>query len=201
MSIVYFLGAGATKAVAPDSPLGNELIPLIMENVDLLNRFPSEVKKIKEFINTTFHDTKHYPGIEDILSYLDFNINEKVALTSKYNFEDLINLKNTLIKIIGKMLEEYLNKLDNTTTDIFAKKITNYDTVISTNYDIVIDNALLTQKKIIEYGVRYRKNIFPTPISDGRNGIRATGCDAKLPISPSVTKTTWVFELVVLPKM
>ncbi|MBU1043348.1 MAG: SIR2 family protein [Candidatus Omnitrophica bacterium] len=56
--------------------------------------------------------------------------------------------------------------LESFATNVFVRKLAPDDIIISTNYDIVLDNALLEISNT-NYGFRVRKPIFPVSYSDG----------------------------------
>lgn len=165
--ITFFFGAGATKAVAPDAPLGDELLPAILnfteENDPEIN---SIVHKIHDFIDNFYNrrsiDRNTSPRIEDVLSLLDLYTKERVSLTRDFRYEDVSELKNDLIFIMCKVLDKELRKEQCTNIEVvenFADKINKISnpkiTFISTNYDIVLDNALY-KLNICNYGVIIR---------------------------------------------
>ena len=96
---------------------------------------------------------------------------EKVVSVKNYSYSDLINIRNYIVRIIAVVLKNNLQDLDSQATESFTLKIGNNDSIISTNYDILIDNALLSKKKNTNSGVKIRENIFPIERAD--DSIRA----------------------------
>jgi len=168
MPKVYFIGAGATKAVSSRAPLNNEILDAIYNDTfeESMEKSKNEIIK---FIDRVFHRNKtERPLLEDVLSFIDFNIRRKSTTLRLYNYDDLIKIKNDIVGLIGDILKRKLSTLDSDATNEFIRKIGTKDTIISTNYDIIIDNALLSVLKNVNYGVRVRKNIFPLiTLSDG----------------------------------
>lgn len=68
--------------------------------------------------------------------------------------------------MIGVVLKDSLQGSTDDLANEFIKNLNNTDVIISTNYDIVIDNALLG-KGNTNYGVQLRRNAFPVEYADG----------------------------------
>lgn len=167
MSKVYFLGAGATKAVAKDAPLNDE----ILETALLESRYDDiseELEEIKTFLKKVFHEKENnIPRLGDILSFIDFSLREKTISIKNYYYEDFIKIRNSFVRLIATVLKNNLENLDSSATVDFVNKINDSDSIISTNYDIVIDNALLSRLNNTNYGAKIRENIYPVPHADG----------------------------------
>ncbi|MFA5339453.1 MAG: SIR2 family protein [Candidatus Omnitrophota bacterium] len=164
---VYFLGAGATVAVSLKAPLNENLLNTALNNSTHYPDVKSEIEDTKLFIDRIFHRNKSTkPRLEDILSFIDYNLRTKLITIRLYNYDGLIKVRNNIIKIICAVLKESLENLDSDVTDKFAENVNKEDVIVSTNYDIVIDNAL-ARRRNINYGFRLRKNIFPVTWSDG----------------------------------
>lgn len=165
--ITFFFGAGATKAVAPDAPLGDELLPAILKFTEENDpEIGTIIQKTHNFIDDFYSkrsvDQNSLPRIEDVLSLLDLYTKERVSLTRDFRYEDIIELKNDLIFIMCKVLDKELREEQCTNIEVvnnFADKINKISnpkiTFISTNYDIVLDNTLY-KLNICNYGVIIR---------------------------------------------
>jgi len=168
MSKVYFLGAGATKAVAQDAPLNNEILEAAFSESGH-HEISEEIEEIKTFLKIVFHDREdNIPRLGDILSFIDFSLREKTISIKNYHYEDFIRIRNSLVRLIAIVLKNNLIDLNSPATEDFVRNINENDSIISTNYDIVIDNALLSIKKNTNYGVKIRENILPLEFSDDR---------------------------------
>jgi hypothetical protein len=86
---------------------------------------------------------------------LDLAIQEQRPLTKDYDIGHLQDIRNNTVYLISKVLKEKLegsedkpkNNIDTYITDEFVRKIDgNNSTIISFNYDLIIDNALLRLK-------------------------------------------------------
>lgn len=156
---VYFLGAGATKAVAPDAPLNKDLVPKALASF----REEKEAVNIQEFINdliANIPDAKTIiPNIQNkIWDLLDYIIQEGKSISRKYNIENIIELKRDLLHIV---IKEFQRSLENIDVDIYRKfveRIKNEDVaIISTNYDIIIDKVLFQFG--LNYGTKMRNAV------------------------------------------
>jgi len=165
MSKVYFLGAGATKAVAQSAPLNDEILETALFESGY-EEISEEIEEIQTFLKEVFHDKKNnIPRLGDILSFIDFSIREKTISIKNYYYEDFIKIRNSFVRLIAIVLRNNLKNLNSSATDNFVRNINENDSIISTNYDIVIDNALLSIKKNTNYGVKIRQNILPVELS------------------------------------
>jgi NAD-dependent SIR2 family protein deacetylase len=162
MSKVYFLGAGATKAVKENVPLNKEMVKFIFTKLNDPH-VQEYLDQLESFIASFFYsnDYKNYPAIEDILSLLDYNIFSKNISIKGYDNLKFRQVKNSLVILMARALKDSLQQLDSSLTDIFCSRMNEQVTIISTNYDIVIDNALYSTLESIRYGVHIRANIYP----------------------------------------
>lgn len=172
MPRIYFLGAGATKAIAQSVPLNDEILETALLDSGY-DEISEEIEEVKTFLKKVFHDKKNnIPRLEDILSFIDFNLREKVITIKNYNYDDFIKIRNNFVRLISVVLKNNLENLDSSATENFVNKINESDSIISTNYDIVIDNALLFRKNNTNYGVKIRQSISPVEFGNGK--IRAS---------------------------
>src|SRR5438876_450073 len=102
-SIVYILGAGASKAVIPTAPLMAQLLPEALELFEQRPRYSRDlwgdrVRKIKQFINDFYQlNPCTLPNLEDILTQLDDAIIEGRPLSSQYDVPFLRTLREDLV--------------------------------------------------------------------------------------------------------
>lgn len=153
------MGAGATKAVCKQAPLTENLLD------DAFKKYPNNnrIQEVKQFIQDLFQITDRllskgssgWPRIEDILSHLDIAIQEQRPFSNDYPLRKLEDLRYNVIYLIYKILNDSLKDLDNEATYKFVRKISEDSTIISLNYDIVVDNALLGLRWD-KYGNRFR---------------------------------------------
>ena len=167
MGKVYVLGAGISKAINPCAPLNWELLP------QALLAFPrdSRIIKLRDFISDFYREGKpidnvaNLPPIEDIFTQLDFALAEKRPFSAKYDLTAIQELRDALVYAICKILERALHSSHPGSRPItldFARQFTHNDTVISLNYDLIIDNGILRNDHTVDYGI---------PIRDEKRGL------------------------------
>lgn len=151
---VYFLGAGATKAVAPGAPLNKDLVKNAI--IDFVES--KEAQFLLDFIANLFHIKD--PTIDNqIWNLLDYIIQKGKSPSSKYNLEQIIDLRRCLLHLVIREFQKSLEVVEPRIYKMFINKIQNTDSaIISTNYDILIDSAL---SKImgLNYGAKVRTRI------------------------------------------
>jgi hypothetical protein len=158
MNTVYILGAGASAAAAKDTRrvLGTDFLRLAFDKY----QSDSRLKEVRGFIQDVFHydgDARFLPTVEEVLSAIDIAIDRGESLSEKYSFTRLQELRNHFVFLIYTVLAEAYRTLGNDVTEKFVKKLGEGPTVISLNYDIIIDNAL--KRKFgpeLDYGFKYR---------------------------------------------
>jgi NAD-dependent SIR2 family protein deacetylase len=177
-NLVFFIGAGFTKAIVSTAPTGAEFFS---KAFDPNGPFSSDnrINNVKEFIESIYYKLKknNYPRIEDVLSLIDYAIQRKEALSKDYLFDEVINVRNNLIYLISKVIKDSIEKSPQKNLNMssnFVEKLgkllgeSKRVFIISTNYDIIIDNALL-ERKSCNYGFNLRYNIYWYPDSNNRN--------------------------------
>jgi len=170
MPITFFFGAGASKAIAPDAPIGDDLLKEILH----LNEGTSNeiVQELLKFMNKVYNvrniDVDPIPRIEDVLSLLDLYCHERLSLTRELRYEDILKLKDNLIFLMCKVLETKLAPElcpNNDVMRMFVGKLMEISnpkvSLISTNYDIVLDNELFRVKNF-NYGIIVRSVLEPS---------------------------------------
>ncbi len=171
--ITFFIGNGFTKAIAQTAPTGTEFFS---KAFDLHDEFIQDerIQKVKEFIDDIYYQTAQnkYPNIEDVLSLIDYVIQNKDSLSRSYFFEDVVEIKNNLIYLISKVIKDTISKSEVTKTKpsrdfvekIYALSKNNcHISIISTNYDIILDNSLLEKGRSCNYEIRLRSSIYLDP--------------------------------------
>jgi len=157
MKTVYVLGAGATRAVAPNMPLTVNLLPKILEDgghdICLF---------LYDFYR--FNSAADLPPLEDVLSQIDFAINENRPLSSKYTVQYMRDLREDLIFSIcdivrgGKDInfEAAVANMESLILSLSAD-----DCIVSLNYDLVADTAirLASGWKHVNYGFPVRQAV------------------------------------------
>ena len=154
---IFFLGAGATKADHPKAPLLKDLLDKILDG-----RNDKHTNTVKGFVSDYFFnpDNKKYlPSIQDVLSFIDIGLSDEgyFKIDKKY----LETVRNSIVYCMARLIEEGLNvECVANSNLVLIEKAKKEDVIISTNYDIIIDNCFLKQyPNQINYGVRSRHAI------------------------------------------
>lgn len=154
----FFLGAGATKAVCKSAPLNNDLV------AKALARLPKN-NELWEFIEKDLFKRKDPPASNQIWDLFDYILQDGRSASSKYSVEKIYEMKNQLLNLCIQEFESSLKNLDDDQSyrkfvSIMAESSNDF-AIISTNYDIVIDNAL-TEIQCFNYGEKIRYAISGT---------------------------------------
>lgn len=161
MARVFVLGAGATKAVIRSAPLNDDLLHMVFE----LQSGNSRIATLTDFIcnfyfgstrDCTNVDTQQLPPIEDVLSQLDYCLAEQRPLSARYSLDKLRELRENLLFALFKVLEAKLRRDSNLMWQ-FIMKLTREDVIVSLNYDLVVDNAIVSTGGRVSYGIPVRK--------------------------------------------
>lgn len=162
-STVFFIGAGFTKAIADSAPTGNDFLARAFEPRWPFSGDP-RLARLRDFLTRVYHPlelAEEYPRIEDLLSLLDFCISSRTALSKICSFDELIEIRAVVVYVISKMIQA---SIEERRADLhLARDFVNLvqrsrmQTVfISTNYDIILDNALLEVAESCHYGLPIR---------------------------------------------
>lgn len=178
---VYLPGAGATKADFKDVPLGNELLHAILiekERVEILMEFLETIFDDDCLKPSTPPDLT--PRIDDIFTLIDASLTGRAPAPARarpLSLADVYDLHNGaivprletrwppehLLKVRGALVAAIARVISNSIRDLpspLAKRfVAGLDarrgTIISTNYDIVMDDALYRAGRL-HYGVAVR---------------------------------------------
>lgn len=149
---VVILGAGATKASG--GPLTNEILPaafgagaatIVESNLPLLERFLIEVFGLaKARANRT---KEQFPSLPLLLSLIDTAIDRKEPIAPTWPVATLVPLRRaieyTFYIVLKRSLETLPANPHRALLDRIKATPDVYPTIISLNYDLVIDNTLL----------------------------------------------------------
>jgi len=177
MKKVYVLGAGFSKPAG--GPLAKEMIPRIFLEFEKFST-PIEVEKkkinyptfigslrfIEEFLKTAFSGQEcHNYNIEQVLSLLDLALTYGgVSFFTKYGYKELNEVEETILILLSKILSSTNPNQNMGFYSQFVKNLTSDDTIISFNYDLIIENIIsdnlsLNWSSQKGYGIK----IDPTP--------------------------------------
>ncbi|MGZ3750655.1 MAG: hypothetical protein ACXVB0_01350 [Mucilaginibacter sp.] len=182
-NVVYFLGAGCSKNFG--YPLTGQIMPEIL--TDLRNHDLFQLKKsgkteeerqfetdLLDYIYLLYPGLKNLdpekdgiPNITEVLSFVDYCCFYNIPPHPDFNSEKLEYFQTLLNRAVGELLltydqEEYKPE-ERKLLDQFIGPIKNEDknsevTVITTNYDLIIDYEFvkLSELNRIDYGIPYR---------------------------------------------
>src|SRR5664279_2590872 len=172
MKTVYVMGAGATRAVAPKVPLTADLLPGILESADqAICRF------LYDFYR--FSSVEELPPLEDVLSQIDFAINENRPLSSQYSVQHMRELRENLIFNICAIIrggKDINFDAAAGTVEGFIRHLPPDDCIVSMNYDLVTDIAIrrASDWKYVDYGYPVRQAVSHHDNADAIDALSAT---------------------------
>ncbi len=156
---VLFLGAGATKSA--QGLLTNEILPrLWTDRAALQAQDPTgKVDALVDFLAKEFHVTsatpqEGYPGLPLLLSLLDTALDRRETFHAPWDLDAIAKLREAIEFGIYDLLEEALKKAP--TNNHYSMLYKLYPTlqdqpcVISTNYDLIADSAMMYVSKAIK---------------------------------------------------
>jgi len=172
MKRVYILGAGASAHARV--PLGNKIIKKFIElqlkqlentSIDpILGNFSTlyNILRIQPNCKFTYDNSledlkeENLPNIEDVFTLYDIAYQKDEPLLFESDI-DLNIIRKDILDLLTYTIErsttDALN--ENNTTQIyqaFVEKLTDEDTIISYNYDTLLDNAVLHKFNELNYG-------------------------------------------------
>lgn len=156
---VVFLGAGATKACG--GLLTNEILPAILTGApssDLSGRLPRLHQFLQEQFHVLLNSPESYPGLPMLMSLLDTALDRRQAFHPAWDPSSVAEIREAVEFGIFDVLEEKLLKAQtNNHWDLLQKIYPDpaQPCVISTNYDLIIDTALifLSESRLPEGGL------------------------------------------------
>jgi hypothetical protein len=161
VATVYILGAGTSKAVNPDAPLTNDLLPQALKLLETQHNEHAEnircfIKDYHFYGREQLERDGELPGIEDIFSQLDYAIADNRPLSADYTTEKLRSIRESFVYAICEVLRQSLNDSSDL-LNRFLLRIKDGDSIISLNYELMIDNALSRNLgKSVDYGIPMR---------------------------------------------
>jgi len=158
---IFFLGAGATIADCPDAPSLKDLLGKMLS--DNSTEYSLHKGKIRNFLSQYFFnlggkDVSRYPLIQDVLSFIDAGLLNETYFNKDEKY--LKDIRNAVVYLMSRTIEKGMQRPTGTNICRFVGKLEPTDIIISTNYDIVIDNWFLqTFMNKMNYGVKFRHSI------------------------------------------
>jgi hypothetical protein len=191
---VYFLGAGASKTFG--YPLTGEIMPKILANLKAGDLFQLEDRKsarekkqekdLHWYLATLYPGLKSIdpekepqkcPGIIEVLSFIEHSLLYNTPPHPEIAGENLSELRYLLNRAIAELLLDYENEgytahekgLLKRLTQLIRKPSSTDVTVITTNYDLIIDREFRNEIRNhqVDYGIAYRdvsySQLIPPP--------------------------------------
>jgi hypothetical protein len=160
---VYFLGAGASRADFPEIPLMDELLDEILRN-------GSAPGVLLDFLSDLFGptcldpatDPSIRPRMDDVFTVIDTSLSGRSPAAGGRSRDQLIEVRRHLIASIGRSIARTTGAGWGRVATQFARALPDRGScIISTNYDVVMDNALLERKLgNVNYGVPIREAVY-----------------------------------------
>jgi hypothetical protein len=159
---VYFLGAGATRADYPSIPLMDELLH------EILRSGPAD-SPLKDLLVEIFGPESLHPAapsgerprIDDVFTLIDASLSGEAPSPGGMPPEHLLEARHYLIASIGRVLAKAIGEGHGRIARKFAKGLADgRSALLSTNYDIVMDNALFDRTpRNVNYGFPIREAV------------------------------------------
>jgi hypothetical protein len=169
-NMLFFLGAGFTKAVAPDAPNGRQFFEKGFAPGGHLLEL-QQVKQVKNFVEEVYYpltNNRILPRIEDVLSLVDYCIQQKQGINRSFGYDEILEVRDSIVFLMRKLIQESVEKhSDRSLADEFVVKVSALGdnvTMATTNYDIIVDNALYRKAGSCNYGIRLRSIINPASV-------------------------------------
>lgn len=147
MNSIFVIGAGFSKPAG--LPLGTELFSLILERAKITGAYKNILKRdIDRYLNYYYavnglEIEESEINFEEFMSFLD--IEHFLQLEGSDTFSDDGNRSQLIIKnYIAQILHERISNMDDddfALYESFVDKLEPYDTVISFNYDTILENC------------------------------------------------------------
>jgi len=147
MNSIFVIGAGFSKPAG--LPLGDDLFPLILEKAKITGAYENILQKdIDHYLNYYYvingeKTEESEINFEEFMSYLD--IEHFLQLKGSDTFSSDGNRSQLIIKnYIAQILHEKISNMgddDYVLYESFADKLEPYDTIISFNYDTILENS------------------------------------------------------------
>lgn len=158
---IFFLGAGASREAG--IPAQREIWEGIQERFTRTG--DSRVKEILDFasyINFSEPGTPVQVDTAELLTLMDLALEQNVSL-GKYRGEDLRRIRDNLVHGMCAILESAVKRESYGVLAEFCRTLTAEDSIISLNYDTVMDHILMDCIGRIDYGFPFSHVFGPCP--------------------------------------
>lgn len=140
--IVFFLGAGASASEGV--PLQKDLLPAILDE--------DQGESLAPFVEAYFGP--HMPALEEVFGFIEYLIAHQESLGSHYSLLQLQALRERLIHLIERVIAESQEPGSGVYQDFREVLLRASASVITANYDTLIDEALSGDIEI-DYGLPF----------------------------------------------
>jgi hypothetical protein len=148
---VLFLGAGATRSIK--GPMTEDILPaMYAEKARIAASDPKgRVAKLVAFLESEFHvgpglSKKQYPGLPLLMSLLDMSLDRREQFGVGWDVNEIAELREAIELGVFDVLEDALMKFPTNNHFTLLEKLFTppaIPQVITTNYDLVVDTALM----------------------------------------------------------
>ncbi len=142
---IYFFGAGASAAEEPAAPTSADLLR------GGLSRRDDQYRTLRRFLaGWGFADTQQLPYIEELLSILDTCLSKGEPIGQAWSLSELAKCREELVSCIYDFIGDTLDVQANGTKEhslyrrLLAQAPPESTSLISLNYDLLLDHALFT---------------------------------------------------------
>jgi len=157
----WFLGAGAS--MRSGAPLTKQFIPWLYEEGQKETRLSQLCLFISDLFGSNLKlSPPLYPKFEQILSFVDAAISDGQFFSAKYDSKKLLELRSDINYLIWRMLEKSLPSLNSPTFTQFVKMAGPDSLFLTVNYDVLLDQCILSEYKNINYGMRFSRMYYQT---------------------------------------
>ncbi len=142
--VVFVLGAGASYG--DGVPLQRDIVPMLLDgSMPHLERSVMG-RQVKEFIEANFYvdaENGEFPKLEAVFGFLDFFIAQRESLNARYSYEEIVLIKENLIKIIHYIVDERSNRKSPYYHRFWAavERYNRNVSIITLNYDTLLEQA------------------------------------------------------------
>src|SRR5690606_26010315 len=131
----------------------------------IISQFSSVLRLLIATVQKLGRTSNILPPFEDVLSQVDYCIVNNIPLSKKYSVDELRSLRKDLIYILGRAIQHETNhQTDHALVGTFFNNLDQHtDTIISLNYDLIIDNGFRDFFGFVNYGVTMRNSVHFRP--------------------------------------
>jgi NAD-dependent SIR2 family protein deacetylase len=158
--VVFVLGAGASYG--DGVPLQRDILPMLLDGGMERLEQSAMGQQVKEFIEACFYvdaPAREFPKLGAVFGFLDYFISQRESLNARYDYEEIVLIRENLIKIIHYIVNERSDQ-QSPIYRRFWEAIQRHNrniSVITLNYDTLLEQAfkpLYPETGYIDYCVQ-----------------------------------------------